>query len=678
MLNLFVFLILFIIRFIVIRGSKYRYENNSELLIERIKRGKEALDDILKAKMKAEEEYQKNKKRIKSQNKNSYKNKKEDDEEEKDYDEDDNNNIYVQEIKCYEYVLEQLNNLNVYNCNEINENNKSLLALAKTKCLFVKSIRSFPDENLGCILNPKKLNKLQLYLYNNNLFNEFSNQNFSRTLNLNELRKIEKIINPCYYENDQADENYVNLLNDISNIKEKQRNNYEHINYTYNNDMDNLNGTNYMSEKNNYLKKKLCENLKYKIVTNCTSNKNMSDTAFQIYHSELNHIDDICFYIQSNEWNKRTEENINRLAQTSLYISKQMTTNLENMKLIENAQIKQIENTNRFDNFLKGLKNDFSEIIQILLKIKYHHESITKFLRAFKMIVMYLLIIILVLSRSYAYSSRKKIISCVFFCYLTELLFKKIIVLFKRYILLNINEHFISYSIKGIRYTFVIIGIKVFISSIITYKEPAKVIEEELKVIKKIVQKNSQQYQNKIKEIENGNNNILYNDIDQKTISIINLWSCFNENMDSLYEDDEDFNLSNYNSDDESSSSHTSLASEHFTLNEMDEYNDEPIGIRIKTLHRKNRPIFFHYMPSPTNIKAYTENPISFTNMIEYNHNEIMRVKENRINNELIINDHKSYETLIIENDDQNETPNIYDLNKAEEKLNKYYSLDSF
>lgn len=141
----------------MIRGSKYRYENNSELLIERIKRGKEALDDILKAKMKAEEEYQKNKKRIKSQNKNSYKNKKEDDEEEKDYDEDDNNNIYVQEIKCYEYVLEQLNNLNVYNCNEINENNKSLLALAKTKCLFVKSIRSFPDENSGCILNPKKV-----------------------------------------------------------------------------------------------------------------------------------------------------------------------------------------------------------------------------------------------------------------------------------------------------------------------------------------------------------------------------------------------------------------------------------------------------------------------------------------------------------------------------------------
>lgn len=36
----------------------------------------------------------------------------------------------------------------------------------------------------------------------------------------------------------------------------------------------------------------------------------MSDTAFQIYHSELNHIDDICFYIQSNEWNKRTEENV--------------------------------------------------------------------------------------------------------------------------------------------------------------------------------------------------------------------------------------------------------------------------------------------------------------------------------------------------------------------------------
>ncbi|SOV18457.1 nuclear fusion protein, putative [Plasmodium sp. gorilla clade G2] len=674
MFYLLFLLILFIIHLTVFRGSNYRYENNSELLIERIKRGKEALDDILKAKMKAEEEYQKNKKRINKPNRNYDKNKKDD------YDDNNNNNIYVEEIKCYEYVLEQLNNLNVYNCNEINENNKSLLALAKTKCLFVKSIRSFPDQNLGCILNPKKLNKLQLYLYNNNLFNEFNNENFSRTLNLNELRKIENIINPCYYENEQVDENNINKLNDISNIKEIERNNYEHINYAYNNDIDNLDESNYMSEQNNYLKKKLCENLKYKIVANCTSNKNMSDTAFQIYHSELNHIDDICFYIQSNEWNKRTEENINRLAQTSLYISKQMTTNLENMKLIENAQIKQIENTNKFDNFLKGLKNDFSEIIQILLKIKYHHESITKFLRAFKMIVMYLLIIILVLfitSKSYTYGSRKKIISCVFFCYLTELLFKKLIVLFKRYILLHINDNLISYSIKGIRYTFVIIAIKVFISSIISYKEPAKVIEEELKVIKKIVEKNSQQYQNKIKEIENGNNNILYNDIDQKTISIINLWSCFNDNMDSLYDDDDDFNLSNYNSDDQSSSSQTSLASEKFTINEMDENNDDPIGMRIKTLHRKNRPIFFHYMPSPTNIKAYTENPISFTNMIEYHHNEIMRAKENRINDELLINDHKSYETIILENDDQNETPNIYDINNVE-KLNKYYSLDSF
>ncbi|EAA18837.1 hypothetical protein [Plasmodium yoelii yoelii] len=285
----------------------FKYATNNELLVERIKRGKEAFYEILKAKKKAEEEYAKKK------NKNEYK---------KYEDSLDDNNIYVKEIKCYEYVLDQLNNLNMYNCNEINENSKSLLALAKTKCIFVKSIRNFPDEKSGCILNPKKLNKLQIYLYNNNMFDQFQNENIAETLSLDELRKIENTKNPCLYGTDPNEE-YPNIAGKLP-LKNNE-NNYNIYNNSDNSDEYNLrykhNTKNYY-HNNNYIpnekesnndiniNKKLCENLKYKIVTNCTGNDNMSDTAFQIYHSELNHIDDICFYIQSIEWNKRTEENI--------------------------------------------------------------------------------------------------------------------------------------------------------------------------------------------------------------------------------------------------------------------------------------------------------------------------------------------------------------------------------
>ncbi|CAD2096091.1 nuclear fusion protein, putative [Plasmodium vinckei lentum] len=648
---IFFFMIILIIQFKISREYMFKYGTNNELLVERIKRGKEAFYEILKAKKKAEEEYARKK------NKSGY----------KEYEDSwDDNNIYVKEIKCYEYVLDQLNNLNMYNCNEINENSKSLLALAKTKCIFVKSIRSFPDEKSGCILNPKNLNKLQIYLYNNNMFDQFQNENIAETLSLDELRKIENTKNPCLYDTYPNGE-YPNIAGDLS-LKNNENNSDEHNlryqNYTndyyHDNNMPNENGSHNDINTN----KKLCENLKYKIVTNCTGNDNMSDTAFQIYHSELNHIDDICFYIQSVEWNKRTEENINRLAETSLYITKQMTTNLENMKLIEHAQIKQIENTNRFDNFLKGLKSDFSDIIAILSSIKRHHESISRFVKGFRMFVIYFFILIIALfvtSRNYAYNSRTKIISCVFFCFLSELLFKKIVMLIQKYMFLMINDNIVNFSIKGIRYAFAGVCLKVLISTMITYKEPAKKIEEELKYIKGLIENRTERY--KYMNPDNERNDI---NIDQHTASILKLWLNYNEDLDNIYDDDKDFNICNI-SDTEISSSDTSLASENLSSEEIFESNDEYIGRRIKTMHRKNRPLFFHYFPSPRNVKAYTENPITFINIINEKHKEIMKMRAKRLKN-FESNEYSDNNEIIMETNEENSQRNLSDLNENMKK----------
>ncbi|SCP04867.1 nuclear fusion protein, putative [Plasmodium ovale] len=675
--------IIIIIQLRIYREYKFKYASNNELLVERVKRGKEAFDEILKAKRKAEEEYQKRKKNGRNKEKEDY--------DSCEGSEGYADNVYVKEIKCYEYVLNQLNNLNMYNCNEINENNKSLLALAKTKCIFVKSIRSFPEEKSGCVLNTKKLNKLQIYLYNNNLFDQFQNEDFAKTLNLDELRKIENTKNPCL--NDTYDEygEYPYIANSASisprrNYSDDNGDDYdddsgggdgkdEDGNYRVRSDGGFMSREHAASEDAN-LMRKLCENLKYKIVTNCTTSTSMSDTAFQIYHAELNHIDDICFYIQSTEWNRRTEENINRLAETSLYITKQMTTNLENMKLIEHAQVKQIENTNRFDNFLKGLKNDFSEIIKILLKIKHHHESVTKFVRGFKMFVIYMLIgllVLLVTSRRYAYNSRRKIITCVFFCCLTEVIFKKIISLIRKYLLLGVNENLVVYSIKGIRYTFVALALKILVTTIISYREPVKVIEEELKYIKKLIEKN-EKYLNEYNEIKRQNEQVSH-EMDQETANVLNLWLNYNEYLDSIYMDDEDFSITSHG-DSGLSSSDTSLESENFASQEICEPHEDPIGLRIKTLHRKKRPIFFHYFPSPRNIKAYTENPISFTNIVEHNHNEMMKMREKRIKN--FENGEDSDHTIILENDNHNTTCNLSELSEHEVKVNKFYSLEGF
>ncbi|GAB67147.1 hypothetical protein PCYB_111680 [Plasmodium cynomolgi strain B] len=686
--------IILIVQLKVWTECRFKYASNTELLVERVKRGKQAMDEILRAKKKAEVEYEEKRKksrkskgtksgragRVTNGGQNDRGGQGRDDDQDGGDDQDDN--IYVREIKCYEYVLNQLNSLNVYNCNEINENNKSMLALAKTKCLFVKSVRSFPDEKSGCILNPKKLNKLQIYLYNNNLFDQFKNENFAKMLSLDELRKIEKTKNPCLGDTASEGGIYESISSDdfLSSVeKESMYPSGDKITPESNPPRDHID-----------LKNMLCENLKYKIVTNCTTSDSMSDTAFQIYHSELNHIDDICFYIQSSEWNRRTDANINRLAETSVNITRQMTTNLENMKLIEHAQVKQIENTNRFDNFLKGLKNDFSEVIQILLKIKKHHESITKFVTAFKMLMMYLLVLLLVLfitSRSYASNSRRKIISCVLFCCLTELVFKRIIALIRNYAFLRVSENLVSHSVKGIRYTFVLIGIKVLISAIVTYKEPVKIIEEELKYIKKLVEKN-EQCRNSFRDIKR-QNEIIDRSVDQETVNVLNLWLNYNDYLDSLYLEDEDFAISSH-SDTEINSSDTSLASEEMPPEEIEELNEDPIGIRIKSMHRKNRPLFFHYFPSPTNIKAYTESPISFANIIEHNHNEMMRLREDRMrdfdndegeNNHVYnhveeLTEDVNNRTKLLESDKENETCNLYDLAEDDTKVNKFFSLD--
>ncbi|CAG9477562.1 nuclear fusion protein, putative [Plasmodium vivax] len=695
--------IILIVQLNVWAECRFKYASNTELLVERVKRGKQAMEEILRAKKKAEVEYEEKRKkgrkkkgtkggragRVTSGGLNDRGEPDEDDEQDGDTDQEDN--IYVREIKCYEYVLDQLNSLNIYNCNEINENNKSMLALAKTKCLFVKSVRNFPNEKSGCILNPKKLNKLQVYLYNNNLFDQFGNENFSKMLSLDELRKIEKTKNPCLGDAASGEGMYGAISSEGLLPSVEKGSIYPNGDEITPETSKNSEAPEDDSPRDHIdLKNILCENLKYKIVTNCTTSDSMSDTAFQIYHSELNHIDDICFYIQSSEWNRRTDANINRLAETSVNITRQMTTNLENMKLIEHAQVKQIENTNRFDNFLKGLKNDFSEVIQILLKIKKHHESITKFVTGFKMLVMYLLVLLLVLfitSRSYASNSRRKIISCVLLCCLTEMVFKRIIALIRNYAFLRVSENLVSHSVKGIRYTFILIGIKVLITAVVTYKEPVKIIEEELKYIKKLVEKN-EQCRNSVREIKRQSEKI-DRSVDQETVNVLNLWLNYNDYLDSLYLEDEDFAISSP-SDTEINSSDTSLASEEVLPQEIEELNEDPIGMRIKLMHRKNRPLFFHYFPSPTNVKAYTESPISFANLIEHNHNEMMRLREDRMrdfDDDEGENDHAcdhmdelnedvNNETKLLESDKENETSNLYDLGEDDAKVNKFFSLD--
>eukprot|EP00371_Babesia_bovis_P000353 XP_001609000.1 hypothetical protein [Babesia bovis T2Bo] len=141
----------------------------------------------------------------------------------------------IAEGGCWQFVLNQINALDIDKCDIKGEVSRSLIALAKTKCHFIRSRRAFPLAEHGCILNPESVDDKSL-----GIFNE------------------EYETNPCRDDYSSAE----------------------------------------------------CRKLKEDIVAQCTNLRIMSESAFQMYHADLNHIDDICFYLQSNDWNRRTESNV--------------------------------------------------------------------------------------------------------------------------------------------------------------------------------------------------------------------------------------------------------------------------------------------------------------------------------------------------------------------------------
>lgn len=119
---------------------------------------------------------------------------------------------------CWQYVLKQVNALDIDKCDVKGEVSRSLIALAKTKCHFIRSGRAFPLAHHGCLLNPTAIDEKKLGIF---------------------TEKYET--NPC-------------------------RENY------YNNE---------------------CEKLKAEIVAQCTNPLIMSESAFQMYHADLNHIGEL-------------------------------------------------------------------------------------------------------------------------------------------------------------------------------------------------------------------------------------------------------------------------------------------------------------------------------------------------------------------------------------------------
>lgn len=224
---------------------------------------------------------------------------------------------------CWQYVLREVNGLDVDKCDIKGELSRSLIALAKTKCHFIRSGRSFPLSHQGCYLNPAGMDDDALHMFSG------SHRD-----------------NPCSVGYTTAD----------------------------------------------------CEKLKADIVAKCTNPLIMSESAFQMYHADLNHIDDICFYLQSGEWNRRTESNINRLGDAAsrlLHSQEDMETFLDQ---VQQRQEESIKKANMMTAWMDSLSDDIHDVFHTLEVVKRYQHKIIAFFHNFKLFFIYALYILIGMS----------------------------------------------------------------------------------------------------------------------------------------------------------------------------------------------------------------------------------------------------------------------------------------
>jgi len=77
-------------------------------------------------------------------------------------------------------------------------------------------------------------------------------------------------------------------------------------------------------------------------IQDCT--RNMDDLAFNAYTTFFTHTTNICFYLQSQAWQERTENTISKLSKTSEEVADQLEHSMKNQLLVLKGQNESLKN----------------------------------------------------------------------------------------------------------------------------------------------------------------------------------------------------------------------------------------------------------------------------------------------------------------------------------------------
>ncbi|KEP65554.1 UNVERIFIED_CONTAM: hypothetical protein HHA_247270 [Hammondia hammondi] len=123
-----------------------------------------------------------------------------------------------------------------------------------------------------------------------------------------------------------------------------------------------------------------CEALRQRIVDGCQHADSMDFGTFALVREQINHIDNICFFLHSAEWQRRSEATVNRLALVSGAVASRLHAQAQNLAEMHVIQKQQLEGgwqvTQLLSNLHEGLKDVFAALHQIRSFHRYLAEAV--------------------------------------------------------------------------------------------------------------------------------------------------------------------------------------------------------------------------------------------------------------------------------------------------------------
>ncbi|PHJ20203.1 transmembrane protein [Cystoisospora suis] len=311
---------------------------------------------------------------------------------------------------CWSEVLRQIHLLQQIPteqaCSSIGEASREYVALMRVKCLYARTGRSFPLPAQGCYLMPDEVPASWLVAGSERADSATLNQP-SNVTDEHSAKTAVEVTNACtqleeYLTTEMHERGHDALFDAVETARTEDL--YSHEERSTEDRIDGEDewrralAERASERKRLILFRKLvrdCEELRRKIVDGCQHAETMDFGTFALVREQINHVDNICFFLHSAEWQRRSDATVSRLALASGAVAARLQEQATNLGEMQKIQKEQLEGGWQLQQLLTSVQDGMQEIFFLLQQIRVFHKYLAEAVGSAQTVCFYFLALLL-------------------------------------------------------------------------------------------------------------------------------------------------------------------------------------------------------------------------------------------------------------------------------------------